>query len=223
MLQTLYHFPVPTDDTPARLVSAAERLFAEEGEAATSLRAVARAALASPAAVHYHFGGRDELLRAVLARHLGPLNGQRQALLDAAREQHGEPVPVDAVLRAAFRPDLALLAKLRKHRVEVARFLGRAQTLSGPAVVRYVADEFDTFARLFVPALRRCLPDVGEAELRLRLNLAAATVAAQFATAPGRRSTGPFGRDSVDEQLDLLVAFCGAGMAAPATAKRKKR
>jgi len=73
------------NDTPARLVSAAERLFAEGGEEATSLRAITRAARSNAAAVHYHFGGRDELLRAVLDRQLGPLNGQRTHLIERAR------------------------------------------------------------------------------------------------------------------------------------------
>ena len=53
----------------------------------------------------------------------------------AAVAAHGEPVPVPALVEAALRPDLELLAKLRKHRVEVARFLGRAYASSGEPVV----------------------------------------------------------------------------------------
>src|SRR4030088_570509 len=72
------------DHTAARLVAAAERLFAQGGEEATSLRAITREARSNAAAVHYHFGGRDELLRALVDQHLGPLSGLRERLLEQA-------------------------------------------------------------------------------------------------------------------------------------------
>src|SRR5262245_20834005 len=94
------------DDTPNRIIAAAERLFAEGGEDATSLRAITREANVNVAAVHYHFGGRDELLRALLDRRLGPLNARRLDLLDEAVAAHGDPPPVEALLAAFLRPDL---------------------------------------------------------------------------------------------------------------------
>ncbi|MDP2774389.1 MAG: helix-turn-helix domain-containing protein, partial [Nocardioides sp.] len=48
--------------TERRLLLAAERLFAQQGIAATSLRSIMAAAEANVAAVHYHFGSKDELL-----------------------------------------------------------------------------------------------------------------------------------------------------------------
>ena len=125
-----------SDDTPSRLVVAAERLFAEQGEEATSLRAITRAAMSNAAAVHYHFGGRDGLLRAVLERHLGPLAARRRHLLEAVAGQHDGPPPLTAVLAAALRPDLELLARLRKHRVEVARLVGRSLARHNGAIAR---------------------------------------------------------------------------------------
>ena len=84
-----------SDDTPSRLVVAAERLFAEQGEEATSLRAITRAAMSNAAAVHYHFGGRDGLLRAVLDRHLGPLAARRRHLLEAVADEQRRPGAAD--------------------------------------------------------------------------------------------------------------------------------
>ena len=59
------------------LLDAAERLFALHGVNGTSLRAVTREAGANVAAVHYHFGSKEELLREVFARRLGPVNRRR--------------------------------------------------------------------------------------------------------------------------------------------------
>jgi AcrR family transcriptional regulator len=203
------------DDTPARLVAAAERLFAEDGEEATSLRAITRAALSSAAAAHYHFGGRDGLLRAVLDRHLGGRQGRRLKLLDRTVEQYGDDVPVPVLLTAILRPDLELLAKLRKRRVQVARFLGRAFALRSPAVSDYLDRQFVELADRVLPLLSTALPAVPIAELRSRLGLVLDSVAMLYATAPDPGQPAPLGTDDVDGQVRGLVAFAAAGMAAP--------
>jgi AcrR family transcriptional regulator len=209
------------DDTPARLVAAAERLFVEGGEEATSLRAVTRAAMSSPAAVHYHFGGRDGLLCAVLDRYLQPRQDKRLKLLDRAVEEHGDVVPVAVVLAAILKPDLELLAKLRKRRVQVARFLGRAYALPAPAVAEHLDREFRVLAERALPLLSKAVPAVPIGELRLRLRLILADVAMLYATAPDPGEPSPLETDEVGGQLRRLVAFAAAGMGAPsATALR---
>jgi AcrR family transcriptional regulator len=70
-------------DTRDRLIRAAEKLFAERGIAAVSLREINREAGAKNAvAVQYHFGDRDGLLRAVLHKHWPAVEARRHALLD---------------------------------------------------------------------------------------------------------------------------------------------
>jgi TetR/AcrR family transcriptional regulator len=75
--------PIAGDDADlrARLLEAAERLFAEQGYAATSVRAVADAASVNPALVHYYFGGKHGLLEAVLEQALEPMTEALQALM----------------------------------------------------------------------------------------------------------------------------------------------
>jgi AcrR family transcriptional regulator len=217
-----YNFGVSDlDDTPARLVAAAERLIADGGEEATSLRAVTRAAMSNVAAAHYHFGGRDGLLRAVLDRHLAGRQARRLKLLDRAVGQHGEVVPVSVILTAVLRPDLELIAKLRKHRVQVARFLGRAFALRSPAVAEYLDRQFQELADRVVPMLVAALPDVPVTELRLRLRLILDGVAMLYATAPDPEQPGPLGTDDIDEQLRRLVTFAAGAMAAQTARTRQ--
>lgn len=72
------------DSTDDRLLDAAERLFAERGVDAVSLRAIMAAAGTNVAAVHYHFGSKERLIEALLDRHLHRIAQRRFALLDAA-------------------------------------------------------------------------------------------------------------------------------------------
>jgi len=70
-------------DTRGALVAAAERLFAGGGIDGPSLREITRAAgQRNTSALQYHFGDRDELLRAVLDRHGQTVDAARAGLLE---------------------------------------------------------------------------------------------------------------------------------------------
>lgn len=71
-------------EVPDALIRAAERLFAERGSDAVSLRDITVASGATNAsAVQYWFGGRRGLIRAVLAKHDAEVDRRRHAQLDA--------------------------------------------------------------------------------------------------------------------------------------------
>lgn len=69
-------------------MEAAERLFGLHGIDGVSLRQINEAAnLANKSAVHYHFGSREELVRAIWRYRVPLLNNRRLALLRQARER----------------------------------------------------------------------------------------------------------------------------------------
>ncbi len=112
---------MPTADTRANLLRAAESLFAQRGVDGVSLREIARSAGAKNViAVQYHFTDRDGVVRAILDKHLPSVDERRHALLDAA---DGDPT-VRALAAALVRP---LGAKL-------------ADTAGGPEFLRVYAD-----------------------------------------------------------------------------------
>ncbi len=78
-------------DVAESLIRAAERLFAERGSDAVSLREITAAAGATNAsAVQYHFGDRRGLVQAVVAKHEAEVEARRHLLLDAY-EQRSQP------------------------------------------------------------------------------------------------------------------------------------
>lgn len=69
--------------TRERILYAAERLFAEHGLFAVSNRQISEAAgQANNSAVGYHFGTKSELVKAVVNRHVEPIEKRRGELLD---------------------------------------------------------------------------------------------------------------------------------------------
>lgn len=74
------------EDTRAALIAAAERLFAENGVAAVTHRQITKAAnQGNTAAVVYHFGTKEDLVRAIEQRHAGPIEELRRRKLDACQ------------------------------------------------------------------------------------------------------------------------------------------
>lgn len=65
--------PTRADETRAQLLRCAERLFLADGYDAVSVRSICAEAGANPAAVHYHFGSKDQLTVALLEDRLAPI------------------------------------------------------------------------------------------------------------------------------------------------------
>jgi TetR/AcrR family transcriptional regulator, regulator of cefoperazone and chloramphenicol sensitivity len=79
--------PRPADkgNARARMLDAAERLFAEYGIDGVSLRQIGAATgQANNSAVQYHFGDKAGLVREIIARRVAALEPRRQALFDQA-------------------------------------------------------------------------------------------------------------------------------------------
>src|SRR3989442_13609471 len=75
--------------TRERLLEAAERLFAERGFRATSVRALTSEAGCNVASVNYHFGGKEGLYREMFRRRLVALREQRIAGIRRAMDETG--------------------------------------------------------------------------------------------------------------------------------------
>src|ERR1035437_2057984 len=90
-------------DTKDKILDAAERLIGEQGYAATSLRQIIAEAGVNLAAVHYHFGSKEDLLNAVVVRKATPVNVARLARLDGVEAEAGSgPLGVEKVQESFF-------------------------------------------------------------------------------------------------------------------------
>lgn len=87
-------------DAPAALISAAARLFAEQGVATTTTREICAAAGLNAGAIHYHFGDKDGLYRAVLASPIEAMNAELAGFDDPS-------LPLRDVLRRVLMPFMA--------------------------------------------------------------------------------------------------------------------
>jgi len=110
-------------DTKSRILEAAEALFAERGIDAASMRDIAARAQVNLAAANYHFGGKENLVQAVVARRFAPIAQRRLELLAAAAgAQTVEPV-LDAFIRPIVEGYSPLIVRMLMENPERAKVL----------------------------------------------------------------------------------------------------
>ncbi|HEU4364195.1 MAG TPA: TetR/AcrR family transcriptional regulator [Candidatus Krumholzibacteria bacterium] len=200
-----------TDLTKERILDAAEHLFAEQGVAATSLRAIMKEAGANMAAIHYHFGSRTGLLEALLARRAEPLNRRRLEMLDEVERRYPTgPLPAEEIVRAFYAPAIDMVGTPALD--HVSKLIGRVVMESSEPET--LARVFGPMARRFVAAIRRAAPHLSEEEARVRLHFLVGAMVFTIAVprAPVPEAAAAVGMHSIFEQL---VEFAAAGLVAP--------
>jgi len=79
------------EDTRDRILTAAQKLFAEKGFDSTSVRDITTEAACNVASVNYHFGGKDNLYLETFRSTLKPLREQRLLILGQLMDQAPSP------------------------------------------------------------------------------------------------------------------------------------
>ncbi len=158
-----------TIDTKEQILIVAERLFAERGFAGTTLRNVVSEAGVNLAAVHYHFGSKEELFRAVVQRFARPVVEQELKLLSELEAKAGRP-SVEEILTAMVKPSLEILSQDDDRHSIRAQFMGRCRT--EPEPIQSIAyDEFAPASKAFLETLQQVLPEQSLAQLGWKFDL----------------------------------------------------
>lgn len=158
-------------DTRERILDVAERLFMENGYEGTSMRSITGAAEVNLAAVNYHFGSKEALLREVFRRRLLWLNRERLIALDALEEQAaGAPLKPSQILEAFFGTLLRIGEDESLGGMTFLRLLGRTLTEPAEFIRTFFAGEYAQVIDRYKRALFTALPDVPRAEIVWRLH-----------------------------------------------------
>ena len=203
---------VSSIDTKEQILDVAERIFAERGFAGTTLRNVVSEAGVNLAAVHYHFGSKEELFRAVISRIARPVVEQELASLNQLQQEDDSP-SVEAILTALLTPPLELIIEEEENsRMVRAQFMGRCRV--EPEPIQSIANqEFDASCQAFLNALHQALPSQSRSQLKWKLDLViAALIRVQTEAGSPDALLQSTKVEDVQHTVSSLVKFLAAGM-----------
>lgn len=204
-----------TNDTKTALLDAAERLFAKEGIAESSLRAITTAAGANLASVNYHFGSKEGLVRAVFARRLAPLNRQRLEALELCVEKGHGVVDLRGLLLAFVQPAMTMMKSQEAGSREFVKLLGRSLFEPTGELRSTLFEEFREVSERFTTEISRALPLVPQEEIVWRFHFMvgalAHTVAAEYMVSHRLECLQLNREDDATTIADRLVDFLLAG------------
>ncbi len=217
---------VSRPDTRARILGAAEQLFAEHGFAAMSLRELTRVAEVNLAAVNYHFGSKERLMWEVLRKHIEPINRERLKLLDEAERAAGaNPVPLDKILDTLLLPLMEAARTPQGLDQRLMRIVGRTFSESAEFCKELHREFFKNLSERFRAALRRTLPDLSEKQLNWRFYLMICLMLGALSQHHRLEylSQGNCDASAVDEILAYLKSFVRAGLSASAVEQEAEK
>lgn len=202
------------DKTRRQIVKAAEKLFAEKGFRAMTLRDVTKAARVNLAAVNYHFGSKTNLMRAVIQRRIDPINSARLERLDKLVAQHAPAaIPLEHIFEALFRPMFEHSSGAKGNDLVFMQMVGRALTEPADFMRAMHKEFFAELSRRFLTELKRACPELSEQQLELRFFLSVSTMLGTISDQVLLESIsdGKLNSQDLDTICNELTSFTVAG------------
>jgi AcrR family transcriptional regulator len=194
--------------TKTSILDAAERLFADSGYDIVSMREVAQTAAVPLGLINYHFGTKDNLFEAVIARRANELNARRRAALSALG---GTNPGIEQILGAHLRPYLELMLQGGPGWRSYGRLV--AQTAQSDRWCELITRHFDEIARLFMEALVAAEPRLSqEAVTRGYVHMVSVMVGVFVATQQlDLLSGGTYTSQDLERAYQFMLPFLAGG------------
>jgi AcrR family transcriptional regulator len=152
------------EETIAKILDAAEGLFAGFGLHGVTIKDVAKAAGVDTALIHYYFGNKVALFDAVFGRRAVIINDMRLNGMRDYAEAAGDALTIEGVLAAFLDPTFLLLIEGDPGWRNYAALVAQVNNTPawGGATMR---DHFDPVVAAFIALLRRLSPKTPDENL----------------------------------------------------------
>ena len=193
------------------ILLAAEKLFAQRGYHAVSIRQIAEEAGVPLALVGYYFGPKHDLFHAIFA-HWNRTIEERLSALRATPHDPADPEALQRIIHAFVDPVLRLRASPEGeyYALLVARELAHAQEEAD----RVLRQFFDPLAHAFIDALHAVLPHASRAQVAWGYQFALGALMHHLSDRRVERLSRGDNTANDPAAAPLLVAFIVGGLRA---------
>ncbi len=199
-----------SEDTKGRILDAARAEFSKRGFEGASIRRITQRAGVQLGATRYHFGSKEDLFRAVFARHMREFQEDRTKYL-----REDSLTTIEDAVRAYIEPLLSVQFETQGG-WEFARLTARTVSDAGERSTRITQKIFDPAAREIVESFRKALPELREPELYWSVFLATGALAmcSSNGARVDRLSEGICNSSDHREVIENLTRFIVGGVLA---------
>lgn len=182
----------PQLDTKNKILDAAEKLIMELGAEKASLRKITEEAGVNIAAINYHFGSKNNLLSAIMARFLNPL---MEELLYGLQELMAENAPALPPLKSIIRCHLIPMLNFSIKYPDYERIFSRLHLSYDDENIfkNQIKEITEKTTKYYSRCLIKVLPEIPEK-----------TVLKRFAIFKNMSTAIMYGDCLMDESLDVL-------------------
>ena len=208
-----------TGQTRERILDTAERLFAENGFSASSMRSITQHAKVNLAAINYHFGSKQVLIQEVFVRFLDPVTEALLKGFDALERECQNAVPtVERVLKAFVDPALSINQRIPDGASLFMQLMGRSFTEPQLGHLRkFLSSRYDRVINGYKTLLARVLPQLSAQTLfwRLHYTLGAASFTLAGLEGLQKIAAREYGDVfSFETQFERLIRYVAGGLKA---------
>lgn len=202
-----------TDNTRERILSAAEKLFAEKGYNGVSIREITQAAKCNLAAVNYYFGNKQNLYYDVFRYQLVPRLAKNKIIFEENLKKQTD-INLETVVRALT---LVIMDKSLNDSDNQSLHNLMQKEISNPtaAIEIIIKDSMIPFFGVLVNQLKKYLPDDID-DIKMKLNvfsIIAMSLYFAHARMPVAAITGKeYNENFVDKLIDHIVSFSIHGL-----------
>lgn len=203
-----------SSQTREGILDAAELLFADRGYDGASIRDVAAEAQLQVHSIGYHFGPKESLFDAVVARRAQIMTRLRCEALNAARREAGsQTIPVRELVRAYVSPFIKSASHGDPGWRNYAALMGRLA--NSPLGTEIIAKHYDETARDYITELKRSLSGADPEDVVEGFSaMVAAMLGICAATGRPERLSGRAAPRTPEDSFETLVRFHTAGFLA---------
>ena len=202
----------PSESAKARILAAAEPVFAEWGVDAATVRKISEAAGVPVALINYRFGSKEGLYRAIFETRAPTIMDQRIAGLRLARAEPDLDRRIDLVVKALIYPMFSLRGESPS--ADFGRIIVREMSDPQSEARGIFRDMFDPVADMLTAAIAECFPDwtVKEVHWAYHTMLGAMTILMTDNGRMARLSNGEVQSDNWEEAALHMCAILVAGL-----------
>lgn len=199
-------------ETQAKLIEAAERIFADKGFHGTSVRDITNAASANIAAVNYHFGSKEGLFIEMIRYRIEPLNTLRMKLFDEATSENGDvPLSIRKIVEIIVKPLVdTFLSDTATPNTHFLRALGRGMSEETSLMLKLKNDVFAEIIERIQSELGRTLFDLPEHIRQICFTFLVSTINSIIQIR--LRKTDCEERPTKDSETTYIVSFIAGGI-----------